>query len=88
MNKPQIYEGNGIMNACEHLTHAEKRIMLAGIEQVRRDKTITDEVLYDVTVADYAELVGTGSHSTYKELADAALRVKRREVWITERATG
>ncbi|MCM2132235.1 replication initiation protein [Larsenimonas rhizosphaerae] len=88
MNKPQIYKSNALIKASYRLTPAEQRIMLACIAQVRRDKPITDEVLYDVTVADYAALVGTGSHSTYKELADAALRLKRREVWITERPNG
>ncbi|MFM9272220.1 replication initiation protein, partial [Halomonas elongata] len=74
--------------ASYRLTPAEQRIMLACIAQVRRDQPITDEVLYNVTVADYAALVSTESHSTYKELADAALRLKRREVWITERPNG
>lgn len=88
MDKPQVYKSNALIEASYRLTPAEQRIMLVCIAQVRRDHPITDEVLYDVTVADYAALVGTGSHSTYKELADAALRLKRREVWITERPNG
>lgn len=88
MDKPQVYKSNALIEASYRLTPAEQRIMLVCIAQVRRDKPITDEVLYDVTVADYAALVGTDSHSTYKELADAALRLKRREVWITGRPNG
>ncbi|MDN3554355.1 replication initiation protein [Halomonas almeriensis] len=88
MNKPQVYKSNALIEASYRLTPAEQRIMLACIAQVRRDQPITDEVLYNVTVADYAALVSTESHSTYKELADAALRLKRREVWITERPNG
>jgi plasmid replication initiation protein len=88
MDKPQVYKSNALIEASYRLTPAEQRIMLVCIAQVRRDQPITDEVLYDVTVADYAALVGTDSHSTYKELADAALRLKRREVWITERPNG
>jgi len=88
MDKPQVYKSNALIEASYRLTPAEQRIMLVCIAQVRRDQPITDEVLYDVTVANYAALVGTDSHSTYKELADAALRLKRREVWITERPNG
>ncbi|WP_254893853.1 replication initiation protein [Halomonas sp. BC1] len=83
-----VYKSNALIEASYRLTPAEQRIMLACIAQVRRDQPITDEVMYSVSVADYAELVGTESHSIYKELADAALRLKRREVWITERPNG
>lgn len=85
---PSVYKSNALVEASYRLTPAEQRIMLACISQVRRDQPITDEVLYSVSVADYASLVGTESHSLYKELADAALRLKRREVWLTERPNG
>lgn len=83
-----VYKSNALVEASYRLTPAEQRIMLSCIAQVRRDRPITDEVLYSVSVADYAALTGTESHSVYKELADAALRLKRREVWITERPNG
>ena len=83
-----MYKSNALVEASYRLTPAEQRIMLACISQVRRDQSITDDVLYSVSVADYAALTGTESHSVYKELADAALRLKRREVWITERPNG
>jgi len=87
INRP-VYKSNALVEASYRLTPAEQRIMLACISQVRRDQPITDDVLYSVSVADYAALSGTESHSVYKELADAALRLKRREVWITERPNG
>lgn len=87
INRP-VYKSNALVEASYRLTPAEQRIMLACISQVRRDQPITDDVLYSVSVADYADLAGTESHSVYKELADAALRLKRREVWITERPNG
>lgn len=88
MPQPQIYKSNALVEASYRLTPAEQRIMLVCISQVRRDQPITDEVLYSVSVAEYAALVGTESHSVYKELTAAALRLKRREVWITERPNG
>lgn len=88
MNQPQVYKSNALIEASYRLTPAEQRIMLCCISQVRRDQTLTDEVMYRVSVADYAALVGTDSHSTYKELADAALRLKRREVWLREFPNG
>jgi len=83
-----VYKSNALVEASYRLTPAEQRIMLSCISQVRRDQTITDEVMYSVSVSDYAALAGTNSNSVYKELADAALRLKRREVWITERPNG
>lgn len=88
MNQPQIYKSNALIEASYRLTPAEQRIMLCCISQVRRDQLLTDEIMYSVSVADYAALVGTDSHSTYKELADAALRLKRREVWLREFPNG
>ena len=66
MNQPQVYKSNALVEASYRLTPAEQRIVLCCISQVRRDKTLTDEVMYRVSVADYAALVGTDSHSTYK----------------------
>lgn len=88
MNQAQVYKSNALVEASYRLTPAEQRIMLCCISQVRRDQPLTDEIMYRVSVADYAELIGTDSHSTYKELADAALRLKRREVWLRERPNG
>ena len=85
---PDVYKSNALVEASYRLTPAEQRIILACIAQVRRSQPITDEVLYSVSVTNYANLAGTESHSVYKELADAALRLKRREVWITERPNG
>lgn len=85
-----IYKSNALIEASYRLSPAEQRIILKCITQVRRDhnQPITDEVMYSVTAAEYASMVGTESHSVYKELADAALRLKRREVWLTERPNG
>jgi plasmid replication initiation protein len=85
-----VYKSNALVEASYRLSPAEQRIILKCITQVRRDQNqpITDEMMYSITAAEYASMVGTESHSVYKELADAALRLKRREVWLTERPNG
>lgn len=87
ISKP-IYKSNALVEASYRLSPAEQRIMLSCITQVRRDQPITDDILYSVSASDYAALSGTESHSVYKELADAALRLKRREVWIKQEPNG
>lgn len=86
--KHPVYKSNALIEASYRLSPAEQRIMLSCITQVRRDQTITDEVMYSVSVADYAALIGSDSGSVYNELAAAALRLKRREVWIKETPNG
>lgn len=90
MNQPQVYKSNALIEASYRLTPAEQRIVLACITQVhrRQDQSITDEVMYSVSAADIAALTGSTHHGVYDELASAALRLKRREVWITERPNG
>lgn len=88
MHQPQVIKSNALIEASYRLTPAEQRIMLACIAQVRRDQPITDEVLYSVSAADIAKMTSSHSKTTYDELAKAALRLKRREVWLTERANG
>lgn len=88
MQPPQVIKSNALIEASYRLTPAEQRIMLACIAQVRRDHPITDEVLYSVSAADIAKMTRSQSKTTYDELAKAALRLKRREVWLTERANG
>lgn len=88
MASPTIYKSNALVEAQYRLSVAEQRIMLACISQVRRDQPITDEVLYSVSAAEIADLSGTSSKAAYDELAKAALRLKRREVWLKERPNG
>ncbi|GHB15756.1 replication initiation protein [Modicisalibacter luteus] len=88
MSHPQIYKSNALVEASYRLTPAEQRILLACISQVRRDHPITDEVMYSVAATDIAQMTGSTSKAAYDELAKAALRLKRREVWLTERPNG
>lgn len=83
-----VYKSNSLVEAAYRLTVQEQRIVLACIGQVRRDEEVTDEVLYSVTAANLASLSGMAVGDAYKELKDAALRLKRREVRLTQEPNG
>lgn len=83
-----IWKSNALVEASYRLTIAEQRIMLACISQVKRNKPVTDDILYSVTASDFSSLSGSDTNTSYEELEKAALRLKRREVWIKEKPNG
>lgn len=85
---PMVYKSNALVEAAYRLSVQEQRIVLACISQVRRDEEVTDEVLYSVRAADLAQLSGTAVEAAYSELKAAALRLKRREVRLTQEPNG
>ena len=85
---PMVYKSNALVEAAYRLSVQEQRILLACISQVRRDEAVTDEVLYSVGAADLAKLSGTAVEAAYSELKAAALRLKRREVRLTQEPNG
>jgi len=85
---PMVYKSNALIEAAYRLSVLEQRIVLACIAQVKRDEPITDEQLYSVSVADIAQMAGVAIEGTYSELKEAALRLKRREVRLTQEPNG
>lgn len=85
---PMVYKSNALVEAAYRLSVQEQRIILACISQARRDEEVTDEVLYSVTAADLAELSGTALEAAYSQLKAASLRLKRREVRLTQEPNG
>ncbi len=85
---PIVYKSNALVEAAYRLSVQEQRILLACISQVRRDEVVTDEVLYSIRAADLAKLSGTAVEAAYSELKAAALRLKRREVRLTQEPNG
>lgn len=83
-----VYKSNALVEAAYRLSVQEQRIVLACISQVRRGELVTDEVLYSVKAGDIAQMSGVAIDATYTELKDAALRLKRREVRISEEPNG
>jgi len=76
----QIVKSNQIIEASYRLSVAEQRVILSAISQVRRDKPVTDEVLYSVTAAEIAKLCGTDPNTAYRDLQNAAERLQTRRV--------
>jgi len=88
MQEAQVYKSNALVEASYRLSVAEQRIMLACMAQVRRDQPLSADVFYNVSVADIAALSGSTSGTLYSDLEKAALKLKRREVWIKDFPNG
>lgn len=88
MTGSMVYKSNALVEAAYRLSVHEQRIVLSAISQVRRGETVTDEVLYSVSAGDISRLSGIAIDDAYGKLKDAALRLKRREVRLTEEPSG
>lgn len=88
MNEARIYKSNALIEASYRLSVTEQRIILACISQAKPDQPITDQIFYNVSVSDIADLVGTESKSLYEELSKAAKKLKRQDVFIALEPNG
>lgn len=77
-----VVKSNHIIEASYRLSVAEQRVILSAISQVRRDKPVTDAVLYSVTAAEIAQLCGTDPKTAYRDLQTAAERLQTRRVTL------
>lgn len=85
---PMVYKSNALVEAAYRLSVQEQRIVLACISQVKRNEPVTDEVMYSVTAEEIATMAGVPIESSYSQLKEAALRLKRREVRLTQEPNG
>lgn len=83
-----VVKSNALIQTSYRLTTNEQKIILACISQVRRDNPITDQVMYTISASNFSEIYGTKLAPTYRDLKTAALKLKRREVRITQEANG
>lgn len=83
-----VFKSNSLIESAYRLTAMEQRIILACIAQVRRDEAVTDEIMYSITAEDISAMNGGQLKHIYQELKDAALKLKRREIWIKEDPNG
>lgn len=85
---PMVYKSNALVEAAYRLSVQEQRIVLACISQVKRNEPVTDEVMYSVTAEEISTMAGVPIESSYSQLKEAALRLKRREVRLTQEPNG
>lgn len=85
---PTVVKANSLIQAGYRLTIAEQRVLLAAIAQINKGDEPTDQVMYTVTAEALADQTGTTLQRSYKELADAAHRLYRREVRIEHGPNG
>lgn len=83
-----VVKANALIEASYRLSVAEQRVILSVIAQLRRDEPISSTARYSVTANALADLSGVSAQRAYKELADAAQRIYRREVRIVGGANG
>ena len=83
-----VVKSNALIETSYRLTTSEQRIVLICISQVRRDKVLTDQVMYSVSAQELSKLCGSNIKTAYRDLKSAALRLKRREIRITEEPNG
>lgn len=83
-----VVKANALIEASYRLSVAEQRVILSVIAQLRRDEPISSTSRYTVTANALADLSGVSAQRAYKELADAAQRIYRREVRIFGGANG
>jgi plasmid replication initiation protein len=88
VSPPMVYKSNALVEAAYRLSVLEQRILLACISKVRRDEPVTDEVMYSVTAEEISTMAGVPIESSYSQLKEAALRLKRREVRLTQEPNG
>ena len=78
----EIYKSNSLIEASYRLTPAEQGIILSCISQIRKDEKATDQTMYKVSVSDYIALTGANPISAYRDIKNAALRLRSRLVKI------
>ncbi len=88
LERAMVYKSNSLVEACYRLSVAEQRILLACISQVCRGEAITDEIMYSVSATEISALSETDCKTTYRDLKEAALRLKRREMRIEKVPNG
>lgn len=87
-NNALVVKSNALVEASYRLGLNEQRLILACISQVRRDEPVTDKVMYSISASEFAKICDIDPKTSYRELQQAALTLKRREVRITREPNG
>lgn len=78
----QVYKSNALITANYKLSVSEARIILTCIAKITRDpnRVVTDEEMYTVTAAEFAELCGISRKAAYIELKEAVAKLFDRKI--------
>lgn len=81
--KEIIVKHNKIIQASYKLTLNEQRILLYSLSKIdRENKKLASTTFYDIEIRDIADLFEMDENSAYKELKQAALRLKSRNITL------
>lgn len=83
-----IVKSNALIESSYRLTTNEQRLILSCIAQIRRDEPVTDQKMYSISASEFSRICGIDPKTAYRELQSAALKLKRREVRITQEPNG
>lgn len=84
----EVVKSNPLVEASYRLTPTEQCIILSCVSQIRKYEKVTDQTMYEVSVSDYVALTGVDHSMAYRDIKDAAIRLRRREVRIYELPNG
>ena len=88
LSSSKVYKSNALAEAAYRLSIQEQRIILSALNQIGRADVVTDEVMYTVTASSIAKLTGQDVKHTYQELQEAVIKLKRRDVRLTDKPNG
>jgi plasmid replication initiation protein len=82
MSDLQVYKSNDLMMAGYKLSVAENRVILTCIAKINRnpEAQVTDQIMYNVTAREFAELCGITMKVAYAELKQAVDSLFKREI--------
>lgn len=83
-----VVKSNALIETSYRLTTNEQRLILTCIAQIRRDEPVTDQRMYSISATEFAKMCEIDPKTAYRELQAAALKLKRREIRITEEPNG
>ena len=79
MNKNQVVKSNQVIEASYQLSAVEQRILLAAISLIPKNKVITDDELYPVSVNEL-QLLGVHEKTAYRDLKEGINRLYERSI--------
>ncbi len=79
LDKTQVVKSNQVIEASYQLSAVEQRIVLAAISRIPKNKPITDDKLYPVSVNEL-QLLGVHEKTAYRDLKEGINRLYERSI--------